>query len=305
MRTVLVFVLAAAFAFSPAALAANCAGASTGLVPLTDMSAPWLGQEGGLYPGGGNARPPAHAALGEAAAALILPRGPQGLPDPLGGRIVYLGIGMSNTRSEFAQFVSLAAADPARDPRVQVVNGAIGGWTAAEIADPQAAYWGMVDALLAGAGATPEQVQVVWLKEANAGPTGDPVQQAETLASQLDAIVDVMRERYPHLAIVYASSRIYAGYATTGLNPEPYAYASGFSVKRLVEERMALPLPWVSWGPYLWADGLAPRSDGLTWACAEFANDGTHPNAAGARKVAQMLLAHAHDDPTARAWYAS
>jgi len=49
-------------------------------------------------------------------------------------------------------------------------------------------------------------------------------------------------------------------------------------------------------------DGLAPRSDGLTWLCGEFNADGTHPNSAGSRKVADMLLDFVHEDPTA-AWY--
>lgn len=34
------------------------------------------------------------------------------------------------------------------------------------------------------------------------------------------------------------SSRTYGGYATTELNPEPYAYQSGFSVKWLVQDQL-------------------------------------------------------------------
>jgi len=36
----------------------------------------------------------------------------------------------------------------------------------------------------------------------------------------------------------FLSSRIYAGYATTLLNPEPYAFESGFSVQRLVQAQI-------------------------------------------------------------------
>lgn len=291
----------------PPAVGANCAGTSVGLTPLSELGgSSWLGQSGGFYPHGGSERPLRHEALGLAAASLILPRDASGLPDPLGGRAVFLSIGMSNTRNEFTAFVPLANADPARDPRVIAVNGAIGGQTAAAISNPNAPYWTNVDQLLANAGVSAQQVQVVWLKEANAGPRGDPVAYARTLASQLDTIVGILGDRFPNLAIVYASSRIYAGYASTALNPEPYAYASGFSVKWLVEQRMsAASLPWVSWGPYLWADGLVPRTDGLTWSCGEFSSDGTHPSASGSRKVADMLLDFVHEDPTARAWYAS
>src|SRR5205814_5733577 len=100
-------------------------------------------------------------------------------------------------------------------------------------------------------------------------------------------------------------SRIYAGYATgvSALNPEPYAYESGFAVKWLIEgqingadsvnydpARGPVQAPWLSWAPYLWADGLTPRNDGLTWVCSSFQSDGTHPSATGRDIVADSLL---------------
>jgi len=48
--------------------------------------------------------------------------------------------------------------------------------------------------------------------------------------------------------------------------------------------------PWMAWGPYLWADGTTPRSDGLTWDISEFQPDGTHPNFKGREKVAHTLM---------------
>jgi hypothetical protein len=130
-----------------------------------------------------------------------------------------------------------------------------------------------------------------------------------------------MKVRYPNLQIVFISSRIYAGYASTALNPEPYAYESAFGVKWVIEAQITqmngggvdpvagdLNLnsgiaPWIAWGPYLWADGLIPRSDGLIWLCSDLSNDGTHPSPAGRDKVANMLLHHLIDSPQSRPWF--
>ena len=61
--------------------------------------------------------------------------------------------------------------------------------------------------------------------------------------------------------------------------------------------------PWIAWGPYLWADGLKPRKDGLTWLCSDFQIDGTHPSAAGRHKVAGLLMQFFTNDPTTRSWF--
>src|SRR5207253_6094655 len=90
------------------------------------------------------------------------------------------------------------------------------------------------------------------------------------------------------------------------LHPEPAADDSGFSVKWLVEERIngsVAAHPWLGWGPYLWADGLVARSDGLQWLCSDFVDDGTHPSTSGRQKVANMLLAFFKTDSTATPWF--
>lgn len=304
MRRVLILALSLTLV-SPAYAGGNCTGTSAGIAPLTE-AATYQGFEGGLYPGGTNERPAAHTEAGLLLARLAVPRNAAGLPDPAAGTSVFLSIGMSNTRNEFTQFVPLSQADTMRHPRVRAVNGAIGGYDAERIKDPASDYWTRVDQMLIAAGATPAQVQMVWLKEAIARPTQGFPAAAELLRDDLRTIVRILKVRFPNLWVVFLASRIYAGYATTNLNPEPYAFESGLSVRWVVGEQIgSLPIdrPWLSWGPYLWADGLNARADGFTWACEDFNADGTHPNTQGSLKVARMLLDFVHADPVASAIY--
>jgi len=296
--------------------AANCAGDSTGMIPITDLGAGlYHGFPGGLYAGGSNLRPAGHEAAGIAIANAIGPLDTLGQHDA-NGRVVLISIGMSNATQEFSEFVTRANADPFKDARVQVIDCAVGGQSADRINTPAAAYWDSVRARLRVRGSSAAQVQAVWIKEANAGPTGGFPASTVTLQNNLGAIVRIIHDKFPNVKLAYLTSRIYAGYATTALNPEPYAYESGFAVKWLIDSQIAgedslnwdpdtgpVEAPWLSWGPYLWADGLEPRGDGLTWACSEFAADGTHPGPPARMKVADSLLAFFRSDATTAPWY--
>jgi len=294
----------------------GCARTSTGLIPLSDMGARnYNGQAGGLYPGGDNARPASHETAGLERVRSIGPLDRDGMPSTA-GRYAFVSIGMSNTTQEFSAFKTLADADGGKDPSLVIVDGAQGGQTAALWSSPGCACWTVLDDRLAKAGLTARQVAVAWIKLADAGPTSGWPQYALQLKDETATVVQMLKTRFPNLQLAYLSSRIYAGYATTALNPEPYAYESGFSVRWVIEDQLrGLPTlnydpgrgpvnaPWLAWGPYLWADGLSPRTDGLTWACSELQQDGTHPSSTGQRKVADLLLMFLRTDSTAREWY--
>ena len=216
---------------------------SESLVPLTDMGeGTYYGYRGGLYPEGQNAMPQAHLDAGLALSQQVVPRDGDG-QQSASGKVVLLSIGMSNTNMEFEQFRKSASNDSALNPALVVVNGAQGGMTAAKIQNPNdnasgTQYWAYVDQKLAAAGVTRMQVQAAWLKEADSGPSGSPITYAQKLQQEQVAIAQVLGERFPNLKLLYFSSRIYGGYATTQLNPEPYAYVSGFSVKWLIEAQI-------------------------------------------------------------------
>jgi hypothetical protein len=307
---------AVAAVLAAAAPAQNCTVTSIGAVPLSELgTGTYQGYPGGLYGSGQNTPPAAHLAQGLARMAAVVPRDAAGQP-AAAGRIVVVSIGMSNTTQEFGAWLTLAHGDPMRNPAVTIVDGAQGGQDAVAVANPAAPFWSVVDQRLASAGVTPQQVQVVWLKEAIAGVGGGFPGAAVQLQGLLAQIARNLRARYPNVVLCFCSSRTYAGYATTALNPEPYAYESAFAVQWLVAQQAqgdpqlncdpaAGPVlaPWLGWGPYLWADGTTPRADGLVWTCADVQPDGTHPSPAGRAKVAGLLQQFFTTDPLAAPWY--
>jgi hypothetical protein len=322
--------------------ASNCAGTSTGLVPLNDLGAGrYLGQfQGGLYPNGSNAIPAMHLQAGLSAASRIVPRTTAGVPNLQQGRVVLISIGLSNTTLEFCisgsgttnctpeSFMGQAAVDPAvNHTTLAIVNGAIAGEGAERWVDPASPNYDSVASLLASQGLSELQVQAVWVKEAEPVPTVSlPSADADAfvLEGRLAGIARALRTRYANVQQVFYSSRIYAGYASTNLNPEPWAYETGFAVKWAVEaqiRQMATPgtppdpiagdldyttvAPWIAWGPYLWADGTTPRSDGLDYVCTDFIGDGTHPADGAIQKVGSQLLDFLLAAPMTRPWFAA
>src|SRR5204862_1078377 len=94
------------------------------------------GYKGGLYPNAQDVPPPAYLQEGLNHAAQVQPRNSNGQPDPTNGRIVLLSIGMSNTTMEFSVFKQIADADSHKNPKLVVVDGAVGGQDALTIRDP-------------------------------------------------------------------------------------------------------------------------------------------------------------------------
>jgi hypothetical protein len=300
------------------------AGERTGLIPVTELGENrYKDQTGGLYGGGHNTPPDSHATAAKEQTALIMPRDANGVPSE-SGSIVLISLGMSNTTQEFSAFKKLADADPNKSPHVVIVDCAQGGQAARQWAYPSSdpgrrSPWTVMDQRLAKAHVEPNQVQVVWMKQAEMNPSQYGVfpAHAQTLRDNMAIILRMLTARFPNLRIAYLSSRIYAGYAMSALNPEPYAYESAFSVRWLIEDQIGndpnlncdaaqgpVTSPLLLWGPYFWADGIQPRvSDDLVWLREDFGPDGTHPSESGRQKVAQMLMDFFTNDANTRQWF--
>jgi len=317
----------------------SCANRSdTTKVPLDDLGTGcYLQFRGGLYPGGVNALTGAHLTAGLAAAAQVVPLDVSGQPS-VNGKYVLISVGMSNTTQEFCgdssqsrrcqppSFMSQAAADPAVNHSTLVlVDGAYGGRSASYwVSASSAEYDRIRDTWLTPLGLSEKQVQIAWVKVANPGPSAAlPAAGADAYALEISSgqIARALKTRYPNLRQIFLSSRVYAGYATTTLNPEPYAYESGFSAKWAIESQISQMASdggdaragdlrydtgvaaWMAWGPYLWADGAHARADGLTWLSSDFGSDGTHPAYSGRQKVGAMLLAFFKTSPVTSCWF--
>ncbi len=295
---------------------------STGLIPLDQMTGQdkYKGQDGGLYGGGRNQPPALHLQAAMAQSSKIVPLDAEGKPSSK-GKIVMVGMGMSNTTMEYSVFKKLADADPAKSPLVTIVDVAQGGQDAAIWADTDARAWKVAEERIKAAGVTPQQVEVAWLKQARIAPArfGDFPKHNEEFSAHLIKNLQLAKQRYPNLRIVYLSTRIYAGYARTSLNPEPYAYENAFAVRDLILKQIVgdpalnydpakgvVKCPLLLWGPYLWADGVTPRkSDGLVWNEADLVEkDRTHPSVeSGREKVARLLLGFVKTDSTSKPWF--
>ena len=305
-------------------------------VALTDMGAgTYLGFSGGLYPGASNSMPAAHHSAGLSRANAIHPVDVNGNADP-SGKYVLLSIGMSNTTQEWCSagatlpcsswtLMGQAAADSAvNHTQLAIANGAQGGKSASFWVSPTLPDYDRVrDTVLTPQGLSEKQVQIVWLKVADPNPTvslPNANANAYGLLTEEGQILRALKTRYPNLTLVFVSSRIYGGYATSTLNPEPYAYESGFTAKWLIEAQINqiqngtieahagdlnynTVAPWVGWGPYLWANGTTARSDGLIWVATDFQSDGTHPSQSGQTKVGGMLLNFFKTSPLTQCWF--
>ena len=319
-----------AFAFLASFLFAEVARAQFSATPLTDMgTALYLGAFPGMLYQGSNVSPSDHAADGIGFAAKIRPLDTRGNPASA-GKIVVIAIGMSNWTMAMCggqpcnsgTFVPTISAAPNFNPRVAIVDCAVSGavtkyWTSDAAQRPYSTgLYTNCRKLLAKLGYTEAQVQAILWKDVNADPT---VSLDSTSVCSPASAVDVcrheylfgqlaryVRKRYRHLQQMFVHSRIYAGYATIKLNPEPYVYEYGFGNKWAIWAQINQmrgsgidptagdlsysAAPWIDWGPYFWASGATPRSDGLTWLPADFDGDGTHPSASGIRKVVDMMV---------------
>ncbi len=312
--------------------------AVTTFLPLNDLGpAPYhWGYYGGLWEDGLNTAPSEHLNAGLAASARIVPRNSAGVPDPsgrigvllVGGPLVgqvACGAGWEQDCDAGTFLDRLRNDKRIRNSSVRFINGASNSPDPSIWQLPSSQEYERIRATrLAPAGISENQVQAAWILLSNPQPFEPlpiPSADAYTMKIYLSSALRAMKKRYPNLAVTYISSSPYRGYSAAG---EPYGFEDGLTVRWTVVgqvETMRVAsigphwdtrlgslnyekghVPWVSWGPYLWADGTNPRSDGLVWERQDFATDGERLTRSGIEKVSSRLLEFLLHEPTARNW---
>jgi hypothetical protein len=302
-------------------ISVNAADDSGPLIPINDLGTGYYlnAEQGGLYPGGSNVRPAAHDASGVSIAQGIGPLDAAGNPSST-GKYVFLSVGESIAQQPFEEFIDLAQVDPSLNSNMVVVDGATGGATAAQLANSKDYFWSVVtNDYLPNAGVTAKQVVVAWFNSVNGGPSGTFPTDMTQMQANYESVAQNLLLLFPNIKMAYFSSINYTGYSDglQNLSNEPYSYEAGFAVKNAIQDQIngnanlnfnpangPVLAPWIDWGPYYWANGMLPRSDGLVWTCQDLTSDGTHPSdPVGRLKVSTQLMNYLKSDDTASIWF--
>jgi hypothetical protein len=233
---------------------------------------------GGLYGGGSDDPPPQHIEAGLAAAAAV--------PD---SGALFVPLGMSTTLHIWEAWSRVLTSSLMYSP-----GTACGGCVANKWDRPMDAGWRTAVENLSINGYTGADVDVVWMNVLASQTTPPTVQDLEEILVQI-------RQYYPNAKQIFVSSYPYGGYRVKG-SAEPGAWESGLAARQFILSHLGESDPWIGWGPYLWANGSEPRSDGLVWLREDYRADGLHLSDQGLSKAAGILDSWFRSSPLTN-WY--
>ena len=302
-----------------------CEADSSGLIPLNDLGAGFYeGFQGGLYPFGANSENPAstHYKKGKSTAKNLKPLDTLGNINFDNGAIVMAGFGPSIPGQLIDEFVPIVRDTLDNkyytNPCFDAINLCVGGkGLDYATGDQSNKYWnGVVDKVYEK-GYHPLQVQVGWMyfndKYDSLLPPATFPESADAVTDLLVEYVHLMMDQFPNMKILFVSGRHYGGFADTTLDQypvitEPSSYWNNFSVKWLIERQITgdpalkfygagIEAPFITWGPYYWADGNIPRTtDGRLYECDDFSeDDGYHLTDSTYERDADYLMEHIYN----------
>ncbi|HRG82713.1 MAG TPA: hypothetical protein PLO99_09370 [Chitinophagaceae bacterium] len=295
----------------------SCSINQQNLVPITDLGTGYYrGYQGGLYPGGQNQRSGAHLSQTLSQAAQIQTLNSNGQP-AANGKVVLIGVGASNPRTEFEAFKQQSQASGLLKSGTLIINTCIGGQGVQKMNQPSANYWQQADNTLQQAGLSTQQVQAAWVETEHTGNADTVFPRApQQLMQDMRTLLVTMKQKFPNLKIVYLSGRAFSGYAQAAANEVgkgllyPRDYYNGWAMKWMVEKQInnesgytLSEIPFITMSTYLWSRGAQPRNDGYFLDCMlDVGADGLHLTAAGEQKTGQQLFQFFFSDPSTAGW---
>ncbi len=297
----------------------NCNRITQNYTPLCDLgSDSFMGFTGGLYPDGKN-KPQGNYKLDiDQRAAMIEPLDSNGLASA-DGKIVMIGVGASNPRTEFAAFQNLLDSFKNRNPYLYTVNTCQGGQGVQKMNNPADNYWKLADNIFDSVKVHPLQVQVAWIETENTQKGDSTFPSAPiSLINDLKILLQTLKQKYPNLRLCYLSARAYSGWASSSLGKgleHPRDYYNGWACKWLIDSaaagkdgfiykgngaQIALPL----YSTYMWTNRGDTRLDGFSVDCnTDIGNDGLHLSAAGEMKLGAQILSFFAGDSSSVPWF--
>jgi hypothetical protein len=300
----------------------NCDNDTALLVPLVDLQTDtYYGFQGGLYPGGFNDMPSAHADSGLAIAQSIMPINFDGEVDTTYGKVVMIGLGNASAGKSFNKFIGAYLDEGYTDSCFKIVNACMEIYSLNDMIAPIAddVYWKDVNDFLQADNLKKKQVSIVWLQAVALKDTLlTPADYIDTITSTYVSIIRELKSQFINLKQIYISGLHYGGYTDSSAihfnaYAEPAPYFNDFAIKAAIAAQINgdtllnysgedAEAAWVAWGPNFWADGRNLRAyDNLRWLCpGDFDTDqnGFLLSGTGQQKVADRLLGFFTTAPT-------
>lgn len=305
-----------------------CDSTTANVKPMDQISVTHNDSTGGLYQGNSNTRPTTHTTVGTTRGLEIAPRTSTGVINWSTGKIGFILIGMSNLQRIgwfMRDTLQSAAMQKKLNPKVVFQSCAQPNVSLTDMVDTTINYWTNIvpDSLTAG-GLTAKQVgavvfyNVIRRTDATVSWPGYP----QNTRNKTLRIMRVIQNKFPYCKVLFINSREYCNYSGgAAAHNELDTYWHGWGQKWAIWNQIwgvdsvsyAKGLsykgnaPWTDWMTYNWADGSATgataRSDGLKWVCADYENDGIHPDTPGVRKIVIRWLNKLQSDITMRTWF--
>ncbi len=297
----------------------DCQLPSRNYPPLTDLgNNTYKGFSGGKYRNGNNTLNGTYLNDALLLSSQVKPLDVNGNVNA-NGKIVMVGVGASNPRTEFAALQRQYDSFGNKNPNLILANTCIGGQGVQKMNIPSDNYWVQAQKTFDSMGIDFNQVQIAWVETDNTqdGDTLFP-RAPMNLISDLKQLMETMKLKFPNLKLCYFSARAYAGWASGGVGKglsHPRDYYNGWAIKWMIDSasnqnpnfnykgnQANIPMPL--YGTYNWTNAEQQRQDGFSIDCAtDIGNDGLHLSALGENKIGNLMFNFFKNDTSSKSWF--